>query len=83
VVELFARNPGPADSAAIAEAARLINSAENPVVLLGLLASKPSNALVLRDFIGRNHLPVVALFWAGLRRRSTQRGRRSKSTATG
>jgi len=27
---------GPADSAAIAEAARLINVAENPVVLLGV-----------------------------------------------
>jgi len=45
---------GPADSAAIAEAARIINSAENPVVLLGLLSSKPANALALRDFIGKN-----------------------------
>src|ERR1700726_4532774 len=35
---------GPADSAAIAEAGRLINSAQNPVVLLGLQASKPANA---------------------------------------
>jgi acetolactate synthase I/II/III large subunit len=55
---------GPADSAAIAEAARLINSAENPVVLLGLLASKPANAVALRDFIGRNHLAVVGTFQA-------------------
>jgi acetolactate synthase-1/2/3 large subunit len=55
---------GPADSAAIAEAARIINSAENPVVLLGLLASKPANALALRDFIGKNHLPVVGTFQA-------------------
>ncbi|MBV8414273.1 MAG: acetolactate synthase AlsS [Verrucomicrobia bacterium] len=54
---------GPADSAAIAEATRLINSAENPVVLLGLLASKPANALAVRDFIGR-HLPVVGTFQA-------------------
>ena len=54
---------GPADSAAIAEAARLINCAENPVVLLGLLASKPANALAVRDFIGR-HLPVVGTFQA-------------------
>lgn len=55
---------GPAESAATAEAARLINSAENPVVLLGLLASKPANALALRDFIGKNHLPVVGTFQA-------------------
>src|SRR5580704_4208024 len=32
---------GPADGAAIREAARLINAAQTPVVLLGLLASKP------------------------------------------
>jgi acetolactate synthase-1/2/3 large subunit len=55
---------GPADSAAITEVARLINSAENPVVLLGLLASKPANAIALRDFIGRHHLPVVGTFQA-------------------
>jgi acetolactate synthase I/II/III large subunit len=55
---------GPADSAAIAEAARLINLAENPVVLLGLLASKPANAVALRDFIGKNHLAVVGTFQA-------------------
>ena len=34
--------PGTADRAAIAEAARLVNAAENPVVLLGLLASQPT-----------------------------------------
>jgi acetolactate synthase-1/2/3 large subunit len=55
---------GPADSGAIAEAARLIGSAENPVVLLGLLASKPGNANALRGFIGNNHLPVVGTFQA-------------------
>src|ERR1700756_978918 len=55
---------GPADSAAIAEAARLINNAENPVVLLGLLASKPTNATAIREFIGKSHLPVVGTFQA-------------------
>jgi acetolactate synthase-1/2/3 large subunit len=55
---------GPADSSAIAEAVRLITGAENPVVLLGLLASKPANAVALRDFIGKNHLPVVGTFQA-------------------
>ena len=53
---------GPADSAAIAEAARLINVAENPVVLLGLLASKPTNADAVHEFIGRCKLPVVGTF---------------------
>jgi acetolactate synthase I/II/III large subunit len=55
---------GAADSSAIAEAARLITGAENPVVLLGLLASKPANAVALRDFVGKNHLPVVGTFQA-------------------
>jgi len=53
---------GPADSAAIAEATRLINAAENPVVLLGLLASKPTNADAVHEFIGRCKLPVVGTF---------------------
>ena len=55
---------GPADGGAIAEAARLIDAAENPVVLVGLLASKPSNCDAVRDFIGRNQLPVVGTFQA-------------------
>ncbi len=54
--------PGPADAAALSEAARLINRAECPVVLLGLLASKPANAEAVRDFIARGHLPVVGTF---------------------
>ena len=54
--------PGPADAAALSEAARLINRAECPVVLLGLLASKPANAKAVRDFIARGHLPVVGTF---------------------
>jgi acetolactate synthase-1/2/3 large subunit len=55
---------GPVNSAAIAEAARLLNEAENPVVLLGLLASKPANAAAVHDFIGKSHLPVVGTFQA-------------------
>jgi acetolactate synthase-1/2/3 large subunit len=54
--------PGPADSAAIKEAARLIDAAENPVVLLGLLASKPVNAAAVQEFVGQNNLPVVGTF---------------------
>ena len=56
--------PGPADSAAIKEAARLVNAASNPVVLLGMLASKPANAAALQTFIGKNNLPVVGTFQA-------------------
>jgi acetolactate synthase-1/2/3 large subunit len=56
--------PGPADGAAIKEAARLINAASNPVVLLGMLASKPANAEALQTFISKNNLPVVGTFQA-------------------
>jgi len=55
---------GPANGAAIKEAARLINAASNPVVLLGMLASKPANAEALQAFIGKNNLPVVGTFQA-------------------
>ncbi|HUC18930.1 MAG TPA: acetolactate synthase AlsS [Acetobacteraceae bacterium] len=56
--------PGPADGAAIAEAARLINGASNPVVLLGLLASAPATAAALQTFISKNNLSVVGTFQA-------------------
>src|SRR5258705_6567286 len=55
---------GPADGAAIKEAARLINAASNPVVLVGMLASKPANARALQIFISKNNLPVVGTFQA-------------------
>lgn len=53
---------GPADGAAIAEAARLISAAHTPVVLLGLQASKPVNAAAVRELISANQLPVVGTF---------------------
>jgi acetolactate synthase-1/2/3 large subunit len=55
---------GPADGAAINAAARLINEASNPVVLLGMLASRPANAQALQAFISKNNLPVVGTFQA-------------------
>jgi acetolactate synthase-1/2/3 large subunit len=55
---------GPADGTAIREAARLIDAASNPVVLLGMLASKPANARALQTFISKNNLPVVGTFQA-------------------
>jgi acetolactate synthase I/II/III large subunit len=56
--------PGPADSAAIIEAARLINLAKRPVVLLGLLASKPENVTAIHELIESGKLPVVGTFQA-------------------
>lgn len=55
---------GSADGGAISEAARLINAAQTPVVLLGLLASKPANADAVREIIAANQLPVVGTFQA-------------------
>jgi acetolactate synthase-1/2/3 large subunit len=55
---------GPADITAIKEAARLINQAKRPVVLLGLLASKPQNAAAVHELIEGGKLPVVGTFQA-------------------
>jgi acetolactate synthase-1/2/3 large subunit len=55
---------GPANAAAIKEAARLINQAKRPVVLLGLLASKPENAAAVHELIDSGKLPVVGTFQA-------------------
>jgi acetolactate synthase-1/2/3 large subunit len=55
---------GPADRRAIKEAARLVNQAKQPVVLLGLLASRPQNATAIRGFVQGAKLPVVGTFQA-------------------
>ena len=55
---------GPADGKAITEAAALINAADNPVVLLGMLASRPANAKVLQAFLIKSNLAVVGTFQA-------------------
>jgi acetolactate synthase I/II/III large subunit len=55
---------GPADGKAVKEAARLINGATNPVVLVGLLASQPKNAQALQSFLAKGHLAVVGTFQA-------------------
>ena len=55
---------GPADAAAITEAASLINHSKRPVVLLGLLASKPENAAAVGELIQSGKLPVVGTFQA-------------------
>jgi acetolactate synthase I/II/III large subunit len=55
---------GPADTSAIKEAARLINRATRPVVLLGLLASRPQTAAAVQEFVESGSLPVVGTFQA-------------------
>jgi acetolactate synthase I/II/III large subunit len=55
---------GPAGSGALKAAAKLIGKAENPVVLLGLLASKPANAEATNRFIEHAGLAVVGTFQA-------------------
>jgi acetolactate synthase I/II/III large subunit len=55
---------GPAAGAAIKEAVRLINAASNPVILLGMLASKPTNTKALENFVSRANLAVVGTFQA-------------------
>jgi acetolactate synthase I/II/III large subunit len=53
---------GPADSEAIAAAAALINGAERPVLLLGLLASQPRAAEAVRSSLAKTKLPVVCTY---------------------
>jgi acetolactate synthase I/II/III large subunit len=55
---------GPADAKAIEEAARLINAASNPVVLVGMLASRPADAAALQSFLAKGNLAVVGTFQA-------------------
>lgn len=55
---------GPAEPAAIQEAARLLNKSKNPVVLVGLLASRPENVETIYQFIESGSLPFVGTFQA-------------------
>ena len=55
---------GPADPESIREAATLINKALKPVVLLGMLASKPENSEAIQRLLSDGKLPVVGTFQA-------------------
>lgn len=55
---------GPADEAAIATAARLINQSQQPVLMLGLLASEPRTAQATRKLLARAQFPVVCTYQA-------------------
>jgi acetolactate synthase-1/2/3 large subunit len=53
---------GPADAESVKAAASLINRAQCPVLLLGMLASQPSAATAIRQLVGRTKLPVVCTY---------------------
>jgi acetolactate synthase I/II/III large subunit len=55
---------GPASHESLAEAVKLIRGAQRPMVLLGLLASRPANADAVRAFLRKTGLPVVGTFQA-------------------
>ena len=53
---------GPAAADAITAAARLISSAKQPVLLLGLLASEKNAAEAVRGLLAKTKLPVVCTY---------------------
>jgi len=53
---------GPAAAESVKTAASLINRAQCPVLLLGMLASQPSAATAIRQLVGRTKLPVVCTY---------------------
>jgi acetolactate synthase I/II/III large subunit len=55
---------GPGSLESLIEAAKLINSAQRPMLLLGLLASRPENADAVRTFLRKTGLPVAGTFQA-------------------
>lgn len=55
---------GAAAADAIAEAAKLLKNAQRPVILLGLLASRPDVAEAVRAFVAATGMPVVGTYQA-------------------
>jgi acetolactate synthase I/II/III large subunit len=53
---------GRADTDAIAAAAALINGAERPLLMLGLLASQPRAAEAVRVLLAKTRMPVVCTY---------------------
>jgi acetolactate synthase I/II/III large subunit len=65
VLEVSARPRfGPGDRESLDLAAQIINGAQRPVILLGLLASRPENAEAVRTLLRKTHIPVVGTFQA-------------------
>lgn len=55
---------GPASVETIADATKLLKNARRPVVLLGLLASRPDVAEAVRAFVATTGVPVVGTYQA-------------------
>jgi acetolactate synthase-1/2/3 large subunit len=55
---------GPGSRESLVDAAKIINNAQRPTLLLGLLASRPENADAIRAFLRKTGLPVVGTFQA-------------------
>ena len=55
---------GPGSAASLEQASRIMQAAQCPIVLLGMLASRPENADAVREFLRTTHLPVVGTFQA-------------------
>ena len=55
---------GPGSVESLNQAAKIIDGATRPVVLLGLLASRPENAAAVQTFLRKSHIPVVGTFQA-------------------
>ena len=64
----LAKNPKPYSTAAsqinIKQAAELINHAKQPVIFLGLEASRPENALAIRALLKHAPIPVIGTYQA-------------------
>jgi acetolactate synthase I/II/III large subunit len=55
---------GPASRESLIAASELLKEAKRPVLLLGLLASRPENAEAVRALIRKTNIPVVGTFQA-------------------
>lgn len=55
---------GPGSRESLADAAKIINGAQRPMLVLGLLASRPENADAVRRFLHKTGMPVVGTFQA-------------------
>ena len=55
---------GPASREAIAAAVRLVEAAERPVLLLGMLASQPAVAAAIRALLAKTRLAVASTYQA-------------------
>jgi acetolactate synthase I/II/III large subunit len=55
---------GPAAKHSLSEAERFIDSAKSPVILLGLMASKPKFSEAIRELLSTTTFPVVGTFQA-------------------